>query len=85
MVSLFILLQGPSKRQKVVQSNRVAKKYPIKLKKIKEKAADRGVIQIPSTGDHDDVELSEQDHEVLKVYGGAVSFLDNLDHKGISR
>jgi nucleolar complex protein 3 len=80
------LLQGPSKKRKVAsgqsQSRRILKRYPVK--KVKEGAADREVIPIPFLGD-DDVELSEQDRDVFMAYGDAISFLDKLDHKGISR
>ncbi|KAL0946935.1 hypothetical protein HGRIS_013095 [Hohenbuehelia grisea] len=87
--------QGASKKRKVAPSSKKGapktegKKYNVKPKeKGKEKAADRGIIPIPSShhdGD-DDSNLSDQDQELLNEYGsGALTFLDNLDQKGILR
>ncbi|RDB21336.1 Nucleolar complex protein 3 [Hypsizygus marmoreus] len=83
---------GPSKKRKLSsrpakpQPQSAPKKYNIKPKEPgKEKAADRGTIPIPSFADEDDVDLSDQDLEVLEAYGGAASFLESLDHKGILR
>ncbi|KAG6832386.1 hypothetical protein H0H92_002654 [Tricholoma furcatifolium] len=80
---------GPSKKRKLSSKSGTQsgpKKYPVKPKeKKKEKLADRGTIPIPVTEDADDFELSDQDLEVLREYGGATSFLSSLDTKGISR
>ncbi|KAG5654528.1 hypothetical protein H0H81_001169 [Sphagnurus paluster] len=82
--------QEPSKKRKLstksAPTQLVRKKYNIKPKeKGKEKAADRGIIPIPTLDDREDLELSDQDLEVFEEYGGAASFLNALDHKGISR
>ncbi|KAG5643474.1 hypothetical protein DXG03_000862 [Asterophora parasitica] len=80
--------QCPSKKRKLSSkpAPQEPKKYNIKPKeKGKEKAADRGTIPIPTPEDEDDLELSDQDLEVFEEYGGAASFLNALDHKGISR
>ncbi|KAJ7774788.1 nucleolar complex-associated protein-domain-containing protein [Mycena metata] len=83
---------APSKRRKLAPPTQKAKpadgpkKYTIKPKeKGKEKAADRGTIPIPSYDSDGELDLSDQDLEVLAEYGGAASFLNALDQKGISR
>ncbi|KAF5380844.1 hypothetical protein D9615_003924 [Tricholomella constricta] len=80
---------GPSKKRKLSSKTALQsgpKKYNIKPKeKGKEKAANRGIIPIPVLDDQEDLELSEQDLDVFEEYGGAASFLNALDHKGISR
>ncbi|KAJ7046747.1 nucleolar complex-associated protein-domain-containing protein [Mycena alexandri] len=83
---------APSKRRKLAPPTQKAKpadgpkKYTIKPKdKGKEKAADRGTIPIPSYDSDGELDLSDQDLEVLEEYGGAASFLNALDQKGISR
>ncbi|KAJ7172512.1 nucleolar complex-associated protein-domain-containing protein [Mycena filopes] len=83
---------APSKRRKLAPPTQKVKpadgpkKYTIKPKeKGKEKAADRGTIPIPSYDSDPDLVLSDQDLEVLEEYGGAASFLNALDQKGISR
>ncbi|KAJ7470731.1 nucleolar complex-associated protein-domain-containing protein [Mycena latifolia] len=83
---------APSKRRKLAPPPHktkpadAPKKYTIKPKeKGKEKAADRGIIPIPSYDSDGELELSDQDLEVLEEYGGAASFLNALDQTGISR
>jgi nucleolar complex protein 3 len=94
-VSTFVAhlpTQAPSKRRKIAPTTQKSKavdaprKYAIKPKeKGKEKAADRGTIPIPSYDSDGELELSDQDLDVLQEYGGAASFLNALDQKGISR
>ncbi|KAG6879515.1 hypothetical protein C0992_001848 [Termitomyces sp. T32_za158] len=43
------------------------------------------MIPIPDGDNEDEINLSDQDMEVFKEYGGAVSFLTSLDKKGIAR
>ncbi|TFK42615.1 nucleolar complex-associated protein-domain-containing protein [Crucibulum laeve] len=79
--------QGPSKKRKLsgkfsTQKNKATKD---KSKAKVEKAADRGIIPIPSLENQQDVDLSDQDMEVLQEFGQAASFLERLDHKGIMR
>ena len=69
---------GPASRFELVPSAKEVKS------KEKEKAADRGFIPIP-VRDDDDVELSDEDLEFFEEYGGAASFLNTLDEKGITR
>ncbi|OJT15869.1 Nucleolar complex protein 3 -like protein [Trametes pubescens] len=73
--------QRPSKKRKVADDGKSAK---AKVKG-KDRASDKPTIEIPTRGDEDDVELSEDDLELLQEYGGAVSFLTALDEKGIAR
>jgi len=51
----------------------------------KDKLADRGFIPIPNLNDDLDVEVSDQDMGLISEFGGAVSFLNKLDNKGIMR
>ncbi|KAJ7219237.1 nucleolar complex-associated protein-domain-containing protein [Mycena pura] len=74
---------APSKRRKTAPPIKTTNGYKIKPK-VKEKAADRGFIPIPSAHDGE-VQLSDQDLEVLQEYGGSAAFLNNLDNAGISR
>ncbi|KAG6890726.1 hypothetical protein C0995_005099 [Termitomyces sp. Mi166 len=80
---------GPSKKRKLSSKpgkQLGLKKYPTKLKENgKEKLSDRGTIPIPNADDADDIDLSDQDLDVFKEYGGAASFLTSLDKKGITR
>lgn len=76
--NLTFNLQGPSKKRKIAST----KNYPIKPK---EKAAHKATIPIPNDDSAGEIELSDQDLELLETYGNAVSFLDNLDQKGIAR
>ncbi|KAI0082699.1 nucleolar complex-associated protein 3 [Panus rudis PR-1116 ss-1] len=74
---------GPSKKRKLAAGqNGPTKKAKSKGK---EKAADREIIPIPSAGDQEDVELSDQDLEFFEEFGGAAGFLTKLDQKGISK
>ncbi|KAJ2991320.1 hypothetical protein NUW54_g8224 [Trametes sanguinea] len=78
--------QRPSKKRKVAEDGKAAKsKGKGKESKGKDHAFDKPIIPIPNQGDEDDVELSEDDLELLEEYGGAVSFLQSLDEKGIAR
>ncbi|KAF8894583.1 nucleolar complex-associated protein 3 [Infundibulicybe gibba] len=72
-----------AKRRKVAQDSSRSKKAATKPKD-KEKASERRTIPIPNVDD-EDVLVSDQDLDVLETYGGAASFLNALDHKGISR
>ncbi|KAG5727683.1 Nucleolar complex protein 3 like protein [Termitomyces sp. T112] len=80
---------GPSKKRKLSSKSGTRlqpKNYPTKLKENgKEKLSDRGMIPIPNVDDANDIDLSDQDLEVFKEYGGAASFLTSLDKKGIAR
>ncbi|KAF4615231.1 hypothetical protein D9613_003031 [Agrocybe pediades] len=79
--------QASSKKRKLNDG----KHKPVKSKSKsnepkKEKLADRGFIPIPALDkDDDDVEISDQDMDVLAEFGGAASFLNKLDSKGIMR
>ncbi|KAH9901302.1 nucleolar complex-associated protein 3 [Cubamyces lactineus] len=73
--------QRPSKKRKVTDEGKAAKAKG----KGKEHAFDKPIIPIPTKGDDDDVELSEDDLGLLEEFGGAVSFLKSLDEKGIAR
>lgn len=68
--------QGPSKKRKIAPTKKIGSK---------EKAAHKATIPIPNADGTGEIELSDQDLELLETYGNAVSFLDNLDQKGISR
>ncbi|CAK5264565.1 unnamed protein product [Mycena citricolor] len=83
---------GPSKKRKLGPAKQPSKqvgppkKYNVKPKdKNKQKAADRGMILVPANASDDEAYLSDQDVELLEEYGGALSFLDGLDQKAISR
>lgn len=52
----------------------------------KDKAADRGIIPIPSANDDNvEVDVSDQDLAVLEEFGESVNFLNKLDRNGIMR
>lgn len=71
--------QRPAKRHKPNLNSK--KKVSAKLPK----AADRGFIPIPADADENNDALSEQDEDVLDVYGNSVAFLDKLDRNGLTR
>ncbi|CAK5277429.1 unnamed protein product, partial [Mycena citricolor] len=73
-------------RQTTLETSRAPQKYNVKPKdKNKQKAADRGMIPVPANASDDEADLSDQDVELLEEYGDALSFLDGLDQKAISR
>ncbi|TFK76480.1 NOC3p-domain-containing protein [Pluteus cervinus] len=71
----------PLKRRKISSSSAGPGVQQLKGKK---KALRQTIIPIPSQ-EEDDVQLSEQDHDLFDEYGQATSFLENLDQKGIAR
>ncbi|KAI0695905.1 nucleolar complex-associated protein-domain-containing protein [Cytidiella melzeri] len=76
-------IAGPSKKRKVVAGDSEPDKKKAKAKG-KQRAADRGTIPIPISN-HDDVDLSDEDMDVLEEFGDAAAFLSTLDEKGIAR
>lgn len=83
-LNLNFVLQHPSKKRKL---NKTHTKPSTKTKGVaKKKDAIKETIDIPDI-DVEDEEgvLSDQDMDLLDTYGGAVTFLDSLDRKGISR
>ncbi|EKM55388.1 uncharacterized protein PHACADRAFT_161374 [Phanerochaete carnosa HHB-10118-sp] len=79
-------VSGPSKKRKVAPTKEADGGGKKKVKaKGKEKAADRETIPIPIPVGDDDIELSEDVMDMLKEYGGAVSFLSRLDEKEIAK
>ncbi|KAG2349941.1 nucleolar complex-associated protein 3 [Suillus weaverae] len=75
---------APSKKRKL-QANSKPRTGTTQSKKGKERAADRGYIEVP--GNHGDIEnsdLSEEDAGLLEEFGDGAGFLNTLDRKGIS-
>jgi hypothetical protein len=77
-------LQGPSKRRKLSKSVNI-KGSQTSGGRGKVKAADRGIIPLPSLDNTNEIELSDEDLEVFKAYGGAATFLDHLDQTEVAR
>ncbi|KAG2132483.1 nucleolar complex-associated protein-domain-containing protein [Suillus bovinus] len=78
--------QAPSKKRKL-QTNSKQRTAATQSKKGKERAADRGYIEVPGNhgdADTEDSDLSEEDAGLLEEFGARVGFLNSLDRKGIS-
>ncbi|OJA21600.1 hypothetical protein AZE42_01676 [Rhizopogon vesiculosus] len=81
-----------SKKRKVQPSSKQPKSIPARngtkqSKKGKEKASDRGYIEVPGIqgdADTEDSGLSEEDAGFLEEFGEGAGFLNTLDRKGIS-
>ncbi|KAG1772641.1 nucleolar complex-associated protein-domain-containing protein [Suillus occidentalis] len=77
---------APSKKRKL-PANSKPRTATTQSKKGKERAADRGYIEVPGNhGDEDteDSDLSEEDAGLLEEFGDGAGFLNTLDRKGIS-
>ncbi|KAG1731914.1 CBF/Mak21 family-domain-containing protein [Suillus lakei] len=75
--------------QKAKASDKQQTKDLVQLqsKKGKERAADRGYIEVPGNhgdADTEDSDLSEEDVGLLEEFGDGAGFLNTLDRKGIS-
>ncbi|KAG1905689.1 nucleolar complex-associated protein-domain-containing protein [Suillus fuscotomentosus] len=78
--------KAPSKKRKL-QANSKPRTGTTQSKKGKERAADKGYIEVP--GNHDDADtedgdVSEEDAGLLEEFGDGAGFLNTLDRKGIS-
>lgn len=79
-------ITAPSKKRKL-QANSKPRTGPTQSKKGKERAADRGYIEVPGhhgDADTEDSDLSEEDAGLLEEFGDGAGFLNTLDRKGIS-
>ncbi|KAG2750079.1 nucleolar complex-associated protein 3 [Suillus brevipes Sb2] len=77
---------APSKKRKL-PANSKPRTATTQSKKGKERAADRGYIEVPGNhgdGDTEDSDLSEEDAGLLEEFGDGAGFLNTLDRKGIS-
>ncbi|KAG1827333.1 nucleolar complex-associated protein-domain-containing protein [Suillus subaureus] len=79
-------IPAPSKKRKL-QANSKPRTGTTQSKKGKERAADRGYIEVPGNhgdADTEDSDLSEEDAGLLEEFGDSAGFLNTLDRKGIS-
>ncbi|KAG0707802.1 nucleolar complex-associated protein-domain-containing protein [Suillus ampliporus] len=77
---------APSKKRKLQPSSK-PRTGTTQSKKGKERAADRGYIEVPGNhgdADTEDSDLLEEDVGLLEEFGDGAGFLNTLDRKGIS-
>jgi len=90
-IVVYFYHQRPAKKKKATPSHSSKHTLPKSSQnksKGKEKAFERGYIEIPGTIQDDDVrdgDLSEDDEAMLNEFGDTINFLATLDQKGISR
>ncbi|KAF8654101.1 hypothetical protein AX16_003634 [Volvariella volvacea WC 439] len=72
-----------SKRQKLDSSTVASKGAQQKAHKGKKQASEKTIIDIPFKDE--DVELSDEDLQMISEFGGALSFLEDLNQRDISR